>query len=131
MESPLVWVIGADHWPRAALRAELIERGYDAVGFAALEDAVAELVLAPRQRPRLIVFDLQDQTLHDRPLATLFGAAMPIIAVAGAAEAAEARIRALPWAAFLRRPLTLGAIADAVGHLLPAGRRPDDQPSLS
>ena len=131
MEPPRVWVIGADHWPRAALRAELIERGYDAVGFATLKDAVAELVLAPQQRPRLIVFDLRDQALGERPLATLFGAATPVIAVAGAAEAADARLRALPWAAFLRRPLTLGAIAEAVGHRVPAGRRPDDQPSVS
>ena len=29
----VVWIIDVDQWPRAMLRAELIERGYDAVGY--------------------------------------------------------------------------------------------------
>jgi hypothetical protein len=29
---PVVWIIDPDQWPRAMLRAELIERGVDAVG---------------------------------------------------------------------------------------------------
>src|SRR5215471_17474158 len=28
----VVWIIDAEQWPRALLRAELIERGFDAVG---------------------------------------------------------------------------------------------------
>ena len=115
---PRVWIIGADHWARAALRAELIERGYDAVGFVRLKDAVAELVVSPRRRPRLVILDLQDQSLDERALGTLLGAAIPVVAVAGATGAADARVRDRSWAAFLRRPLTLGAIADAVGRLV-------------
>jgi hypothetical protein len=37
------------------LRAELIERGYDATGFVTLEDAVARLMLRPGRRLALLV----------------------------------------------------------------------------
>ena len=46
-----IWIVGADHWPRALLRAELIERGYDATGFPTLEDAVTRLMLTRARRP--------------------------------------------------------------------------------
>ena len=56
-----VWIVSADQWPRAYLRAELIERGYDATGFVSLKDAVIRLMLARSQRPGLLVIDLHDQ----------------------------------------------------------------------
>ena len=50
-----VWIVSADQWPRAYLRAELIERGYDAVGFVTMKDALIRLMLARSRRPALLV----------------------------------------------------------------------------
>jgi len=62
------------------------------------------------------VFDLQDASVDDRLLDALFAASAPVIAVAGATDEGDARLRARPWARWLRRPITLGAIADAVSE---------------
>ena len=118
---PLVWVIGADHWPRAVLRAELIERGYHAVGFSAVGDAATRLVLARAPAPALIVLDLQQQQIDARLLDLVFRPAIPLVAVAGATEASDQALRRRGWAAFLQRPITLGAIADTVERLLRPG----------
>ena len=48
MDKPVVWIVDADHWPRAELRALLIERGYDAIGFESLVDAVLRAAAAGR-----------------------------------------------------------------------------------
>jgi len=95
------------------LRAELIERAYEAVGFATVGDALAVLALRPRARPALATVDLRGQTPAE--LAPLLRAGFPVLAIAGVT--AEA-LRALPWAAFLRRPLSFGAIADEIGRRL-------------
>ena len=118
-DPPVVWVIGADHWPRAFLRAELIERGLDAIGFASARDALTRLVAA-RARPALAIIDLHEQRVPDRALATLLAGGFPVIAIGGAAEWADPSLRARPWALFLRRPLTIGAIADATQRTLGA-----------
>jgi hypothetical protein len=113
-----IWVIGSDHWPRAYLRAELIERGHDAVGYLGIRDAVVDLALAPSRRPRLVVVDLLGQ-IEDEPLvAALFRQGAPVVALAGATAATEERLLLHPWAAFLRRPLTIGQVADVVDRLL-------------
>jgi hypothetical protein len=117
-EAPaVVHVVGADHWPRAYLRAELIERGYDAEGFEALRDCLARLAARPGHRPRAIVVDLAGEAADDRLFAAVFRKGIPMIAVAGAEDAAASRLHDLPWTVFLRRPVTIGAIADAVAQL--------------
>jgi hypothetical protein len=113
-----VWIIDADHWPRAYLRAELIERGYDAVGFPAIADALTALALRPHERPGAAAIDLRGQTSAPKPLAALLNAGFPVLAFGGATESATEWLRALPWAAFLRRPLTIGALADEIERLM-------------
>jgi hypothetical protein len=117
---PRIWIIGADHWPRAYLRAELIDRGYDAVGFEAIADALVELARAPARAPRLVVVDLLATTDDDALLASLLRAGAPVVAIAGATAAEEERRRRHPWAAFLRRPVTIGGVADLVASLAAA-----------
>jgi FixJ family two-component response regulator len=112
-----VWIVDSDHWPRAYLRAELIERGYDATGFSSLRDLLIELALA-RPRPALTVIDLQGQELNGRQLDAVLAAGAPVVAIGGAAEWGDDGLRARPWAAFLRRPITLGAVADEIDRLL-------------
>jgi hypothetical protein len=118
---PRIWVIDADHWPRAYLRAELIERGYDATGFEALKDAAARLVLAPAARPAAMVVDLRGQRVDERVRAFLFAQAIPLLAIhaAGGAAGVPGAPLLSPRTQVLRRPLTIGAIADAVGRLAP------------
>lgn len=62
--------------------------------------------------PALVVIDLQDQALADPWLDALFATGARVVAVAGAADESDSRLRARPWARWLRRPITLGAIAD-------------------
>jgi hypothetical protein len=121
MAPAIVWVIGSDHWPRACLRAELIERGLDAIGFVTLRDALARLVVersAPRSRPALAIVDLHEQPANERGLSTLLAAGFPVIALGGATEWDDPGLRARPWAQFLRRPVTIGAVADAARGIL-------------
>lgn len=122
-QHPLIWVIDADHWPRAYLRAELIERGYEAVGFMTVGDALAALALRPARQPLLAAIDLHGQSLDHEHLAPLLRAGFPVVAVGGIGEWETEDARSLPWAATLRRPLTIGGIADEIGRLLPH-RRP-------
>jgi FixJ family two-component response regulator len=126
MSEPVVWIVDADQWPRACLRAELIERGYDAVGFATVRAALLELALPRVPRPGLIIFDLRDQPHEPQQLEALARSGAPLVAIAGTAETSDDRLRGFGWQAFLRRPVTLGAVADLVDRLL--GARPAAHP---
>jgi hypothetical protein len=119
---PVVWIVDADQWPRACLRAELIERGYDAIGFVTLRHAAAALAMggAGDPHPRVIVVDLTGQTRRATVLAALARTGARLIATGGAVELAEPELAAIPWAAVLPRPVTLGALADAVERCLRA-----------
>jgi len=117
MERMPVWIVDSDHWPRAYLRAELIERGYDADGFVTLTELLVRLALSP-VRPALVVVDLRGQELKERGLATLLDAGFPVIAIGGAMEWENEQLRTRPWARFLRRPLTIGEVTDEVDRLL-------------
>ena len=120
MERAPVWIVDAEHWPRAYLRAELIERGYDAEGVVTLTELLVRLSLAPA-RPQLVVIDLhgqRSQASSDRQLTRLLDAGFPVLAIGGATEWQDERLRARPWARFLRRPLTIGEVADEVDRLL-------------
>lgn len=118
-----VWIVNSDHWPRAYLRAELIERGYDAEGFVTLTELLVRLALAPA-RPALVVIDLQGQRSRgsqesiDRQLMHLLGAGFPVLAIGGATEWEDEGLRTHPWTRFLRRPLTIGEVADEAERLL-------------
>jgi hypothetical protein len=111
---PVVWIIEQDHWSRASLRAELIERGYDAVGFEAVGDAVAALWVPGRTRPEVVVVDLAGQEGGAEPIALFAGLGCRLLGIASSVEAGGATARAVPWSALLRRPVSLGSVADAV-----------------
>ncbi|HSP17528.1 MAG TPA: hypothetical protein VLV78_22475 [Thermoanaerobaculia bacterium] len=109
-DEPVVWIIDADQWPRAMLRAEMIERGFDAVGYITVRDAIDSI---PMRRPEAIVVDLRGQPI---PLVErLLKIGVPVVVVGGVLE-----INELPkgdWAAVLRRPVSLGDIADQVARI--------------
>lgn len=122
----MVWIVDREHWPRACLRAELIERGYDALGFQALADALLTLDMSTGSVPAAAVVDLTDQTVDAEVLARFIQATGQVVAVAGGPAARSPELRRLPWAAFLVRPVSLGAVADTVDALvrLPMEHRP-------
>ena len=60
------------------------------------------------------MFDLQEQAITGPLLDALFATGAPVVAIAGATDESDAHLRARPWARWLRRPITLGAIADVI-----------------
>jgi DNA-binding response OmpR family regulator len=118
---PRIWIVSADQWPRAYLRAELIERGYDAVGFVSMKDALVRLMLARSRRPALLLVDLRGQDMNEKMRATLFRERVPLLVVAGGGYREDERLG--PVVRVLRRPVTIGAIADTVDRLMGRGPR--------
>ena len=110
-EPRVVWIIDGEQWPRALLRAELLERGYDAVGYLTVRDAIDAL---PLRAPDAIVVDLRGQPL---PLVSrLLAIGAPVLVIGGAVE-----LNDLPeggWAAVLRRPVSIGDIADRIAGVI-------------
>jgi FixJ family two-component response regulator len=124
VDEPVVWIVDADHWTRACLGAELSERGYDVVGFETVREALATLSLPGSRRAQVIIVDLAGQRLEGQRIEVLARAGAPLIGIAGGVDVAQELVQHLPWAALLRRPLSLGAIADTVdrsrgGHAAP------------
>jgi len=113
--------VNADHWPRAYLRAELIERGYDATGFETLKDALIRLLIARSQRPALLVIDLHGQAIDDKLATALLRERLPVIAVADATSPPSAPPGVL--VDLLRRPVTIGAVADTIDRFMRPGAR--------
>jgi DNA-binding response OmpR family regulator len=106
----VVWIIDAEQWPRAMLRAELIERGFDAAGYITVRDAIDAL---PERHPDAIVVDLRGQPL---PLVErLLKIGAPVVIVGGTPEIHD--LPDLAWAAVMRRPVSLGEIADRVAAI--------------
>jgi DNA-binding response OmpR family regulator len=102
-----IWIINSDHRARALLRGELMEHGFDAVGFETVSDASNALVTRP---PDVIVVDVHGQPIPQT--VNLLRIGVPVIVIVGATE-----IQDLPdvdWAAVLRRPIAIGEIVDVV-----------------
>jgi FixJ family two-component response regulator len=116
---PSIWIVDDEHWPRACLRAELLERGYDAVGFETTRDVLVQMVL-DSMRPALLVVTVSAQPLSGRQVNALKKEGIPIWAVGGAATSPDHPLLAAS-AKVLRRPLTIGEIADEIQRAVPVG----------
>ena len=104
---PVIWVIDTEQWPRAYLRAELIERGYDAVGYLTVDDASETIAT---RFPDVAVIDLRG--VARREIELLFKAGVPVIAVVSHPEP-EWR-NEFPWAAVLQRPVSIEDIVKKI-----------------
>jgi DNA-binding NtrC family response regulator len=111
---PVVWIIDSEQWPRACLRAELIERGYDAYGFVELNDAIDALSRRTAQSPVAVILELRGQHLTRELLKAIRSLEVPTIVLGGTTEFNDALVQEYSWDAVLRRPISLGAIADLV-----------------
>jgi FixJ family two-component response regulator len=118
MAKPVVWIIDSQQWPRANLRALLIERGFDAIGFIELHQALATLNEPDYPKPRILVVELHDLSPTEEELERLARLPMPIIALAGALELNQEWIKRVKWAALIQRPMSIGQVADAIEKLV-------------
>jgi len=116
-KEPILWVIDSEQ-PRALLRAELIERGYDPYGFITISDALDSLSRASSSKPQLIILELRGQNLSGRVVEGIRNLGIPIIVLGGTAELNDSLIQQQQWAVILRRPVSLGKIADVVQQLI-------------
>jgi hypothetical protein len=119
---PLIWIVDAEQWPRAYLRAELIERGYDAVGFVKLAHALAKLARAGQPRPLALVIDVGGQGVTRGQLELVARKRIPLLLTGGSVDLAAPALASAGAAAVLPRPVTLGTIADAVELVARAAR---------
>jgi CheY-like chemotaxis protein len=115
-ESPRVLLVLPDQWPRALLRAELREEGYDAVGARSLEEAmVYRPELPERGRVRLLLVDgseVSEAALAD--LLTRHGNPPAVLLAHTAQEIPQG-----PWVRVLRRPVSIAELARVVRELVP------------
>jgi hypothetical protein len=108
---PRVLVVSPEHWARALVRAELRERGYDAIGAGTIE-------VARRERPvDLLVLDqhaLGERAQSVDELQSRLGRPATVLLALGLAEPPQGA-----WARVLRRPLRIGDVVAAIETLLP------------
>lgn len=89
------------------LRAELIERGFDAVGYVSKADASRTIAT---RFPDAILVELRDATRND--IGQLFQIGVPVIGIAS--RPAPEWIGDFPWTALLWRPVSIGEIVELV-----------------
>lgn len=118
----IVWIIDSQQWPRAYLRAELIERGFDAIGFIRLSQALSVLDDPHDLKPHLIVLELRDQPFTQKELNRLANSGIQTIVLGGMAELNEKSVREFKCAARLQRPFTIAQVADLVEEILRSKR---------
>ena len=117
---PRIVIVSDDQWLRAGLRGELRERGYDAVGARDLDEAArtsrpqagrgpVKLVLVDQ----LSLGDTLDASAGQRLRRAAWEAPVVLIAPRNR-TAADGE-----WTDVLRRPISIGDIADYVERILP------------
>lgn len=119
----LIWIIDRQHWPRALLRAELIERGFDAEGFEEITDALKVLSKESALRPRVIVVELREQGRKQEYLDNLMQTRIPLIILCDETELSEQILKTHGRVSVMKRPLTIGEIADKIAEIAGAERR--------
>jgi DNA-binding NtrC family response regulator len=123
-KEPVVWVIDSEQWPRACLRAELIENGNDAYGFITISDALESLSQATSPKPELIVLELRGQDLTCELLEAVQNLHVRTVALGGNVELNDPLVQQQQFRAVLKRPFSLGDIAEVVRKILSNASEP-------
>lgn len=124
MPAPRILLVMPEHWPRALLRAELIERGYDVVG---TPDLAAALLVRPVEKDRAPVRVIAiDQDVLVEPQSRLLDLLVCRHRNPRLVLLARAQLERPPgaWEEVVHRPALIGEIAAAVERAL----RTADQP---
>jgi len=114
---PRILVVSGEQWPRALLRAQLGEAGYDAIGARNLSRALRYPPEDAERGPvRVIVVDsgaaAATPAALERARRRYPDVALVLVHRAGAVPPG-------PWAATLQRPVTIGDIVATVRRLVP------------
>jgi hypothetical protein len=110
----VVFIIARDWTLRAGLRAELRERGIDALGMDSAEDAGRSF--AEGQRPAVVVLEATAELAGDPAIPSLVKR-VPTVLIASRTET----VPLPPAAAVFYRPVRIGEIVDHVLELLKTG----------
>ena len=111
---PLVFIIARDWQLRAGLRAELRERGIDALGMDSADDAAR--AFAEGQMPAVVVLEAIAEFAADAALQSLVKR-VPTILIASRTET----VPLPPATAVFYRPVSIGEITTRVLELLKSG----------
>jgi hypothetical protein len=117
-KEPVLWIIDSEQWPRACLRAELIERGYNPYGFISIVDALDSLSRGIAAKPEALVLELRGQNLTPQLVDAIRNLGVPTILLAGNLELIDPLIAQHDWAIVLKRPFSLGTVADLIENVL-------------
>ncbi len=123
-EGARVWVVSREQWTRALLVAELAERGLDARGYEDLSAAVVDLYRLFHPTPVVLVMDARDLEPEPAMVRALAACGVRVVVVVGETERNEPWLRDLSGARLLRRPVSIGEVADCVQSLV-AEQRPE------
>ena len=114
--APVVWIVDSEQWPRACLRAELIERGCDVRAYLDLDAALADAARG-FPPPRVLVLELGDQKLDEARLDALERLGAAVVVLGRAIDLADPLVRGRRFASIMPRPVSLGEVADKVEAL--------------
>ncbi|GIX49282.1 MAG: hypothetical protein KatS3mg131_3493 [Candidatus Tectimicrobiota bacterium] len=119
MPAPRVLLVWDEHWPRALLRAQLLEEGYDAIGVPNWALAMRCPTEEPGRGPvRLILID--QALAEQRPprvveaLRGLHPQAKVVLLARGFGPLPPGR-----WDRIIRRPVSIGQVVAVVKDLVP------------
>ena len=124
-KQPIIWIIDNNHWERANLGAVLIERGYEVEGFVSIFDAVVMFYREKVEKPAVIVLEIKNLQYQGAELDELLRIGAPVILLSGVYEDMESA-RRREWAAVLRRPFTVGQVAQTAERLAGTGTPPHE-----
>jgi len=125
LKQPIIWIIDNNHWERANLGAVLIERGYEVEGFVSIFDAVVMFYREKVEKPAVIVLEIKNLQYQGAELDELLRIGAPVILLSGVYEDMESP-RRREWAAVLRRPFTVGQVAQTAERLAGTGTPPHE-----
>ncbi|MBW1998730.1 MAG: hypothetical protein JRJ29_12295 [Deltaproteobacteria bacterium] len=74
-----LWIIDTKQWPRACLRAELMERGFEVIGFPTPARAIAAYHLRIYKQPTLIILDLFELDAEDEEIESISQLGIPVL----------------------------------------------------
>ena len=98
----------------------MIERGYDPYGFITVADALDSLAPDGSSKPELIVLELRGQHLTDESIEAILNLDVHTIVIYGNSELNDPFLKKHHCPVAMKRPVSLGQIADAVQIIVPA-----------
>ncbi len=113
---PQIWIIDSNHWERVNIRAVLIDLGYEVEGFVSIFHAVVMLYREIVEKPAVIVLEIKNLPHVGHELEELARIRAPIILLTGVYEDTDLAGKHR-WAEVLRRPFSVGQVAEAVERL--------------